>query len=149
MVKRKKEQKDVPTLIKDLESVSVFTKKTAVIDLAQKGAKEALPDLLKLLKDKEATLRGVSAWALGEIGDKRASKPLVLCLKDMDVEVRRAASQSLHKLADPSTLAALRDASVDSDKWVAEWAQKAVTLVSQEAPARKVKKTKELLKLES
>jgi HEAT repeat protein len=149
MVKRKKENKDVPSLLKDLESVSVFTKKTAVIDLAQKGAKEAVPDLIKLLKDREATLRGVSAWALGELMDKKASKALILCLKDMDVEVRRSAAQSLFKLSDPGTLAAVKDASVDSDKWVAEWAQKAVRAMTQEAPPRKAKKPKELLKLQS
>jgi len=149
MVKRKKENKDVPALLKDLESVSVFTRKTAIIDLAQKGAKESVPDLMKQLKDKEATLRGVAAWALGELGDKRASKPLALCLKDMDVEVRRSASQSLFKLADTVTLAALKDASVDSDKWVAEWAIKAVAQMGQETPARKGKKPKELLKLQA
>lgn len=57
MVKRKKENKDVAALIKDLESVSVFVRKTAIIDLAQKGAKEASADLVKLLGDREATLR--------------------------------------------------------------------------------------------
>jgi HEAT repeat protein len=149
MVKRKKEIKDVPTLLKDLESVSVFTKKTAVIDLAQKGAKESVPDLVKLLKDKEATLRGVAAWALGELMDRRASKQLVVCLKDMDVEVRRSAAQSLFKLSDPSTLAAVKDAAVDSDKWVAEWAQKAANAMSQDNAPRKAKKPKELLKLQS
>jgi hypothetical protein len=31
MVKLKKTKKDIPTLLKDLESVSVFTRKTAII----------------------------------------------------------------------------------------------------------------------
>ncbi len=156
MVKRKRENKDVSALLKDLQAGSVFMRKSAIIDLAHKGATEATPELVRMLKDREATLRGCAAWALGELADKRSIKPLVECLKDMDVEVRRAAAQALSRIADPATLAALKDMRVDSDKWVAEWAEKGIARIGQETPPRKVamprvrKRAKaEILRLES
>lgn len=142
MVKKKRENKDTATLIKDLQVQSVFTRKSAIIDLASRRAKEALPDVLKVLKDREATLRGCAAWALGELGEPKAVKPLIACLKDMDVEVRRASAQSLAKLADPSSLAALKEASVDSDRWVQEWARKGVEVLGPSKSPKKARKSR-------
>jgi hypothetical protein len=57
----------------------------------------------------------------------------------MDVDVRRAAVQSLAQLARPESLAALEAASVDADRWVAEWARRGLARLQRpkRAAARK------------
>jgi HEAT repeat protein len=124
MVKRKRTVKDVAGLLADLEVQATFVRRTAIIDLVERGARESSSRLQDLLTDKEASIRACAAWALGELGEPGAVKPLVLCLKDMDVDVRRAAAQSLANMGRPESEVALQSASVDSDRWVAEWARR-------------------------
>ena len=124
MVKRKRQPKDVPALLADLASTATFVRRTAIIDLVEKGAPEASLPLQGLLTDREAAIRACAAWALGELGVNGAMHDLIASLKDMDVDVRRAAVQSLAQLALPGSHAALESASVDSDRWVAEWARR-------------------------
>ena len=124
MVKRKRAVKDVAALLADLEVQATFVRRTAIIDLVERGARETSGRLQGLLGDKEASIRACAAWALGELGEPTASRPLALCLKDMDVDVRRAAAQSLANLSLPDSEIALQSASVDSDRWVAEWARR-------------------------
>jgi HEAT repeat protein len=136
MVKRKRQSKDVPSLLADLGSSATFVRRSAIIELVEKSPPEAIGPLELLLLDKEAAIRACAAWALGEIGAERSVKPLVVCLKDMDVDVRRAAVQSLSRMALPENQAVLESASVDSDRWVAEWARRGLARLLK-APVRR------------
>jgi HEAT repeat protein len=124
MVKRKRQSKDLVTLLADLGSSATFVRRSAIIELVKKAPPEATLPLENLLQDKEAAIRACAAWALGEIGAQRSCASLQSCLKDMDVDVRRAAAQSLSLMALPEHQAGLESASVDSDRWVAEWARR-------------------------
>ena len=124
MVKRKRQPKDLASLLADLESSATFVRRTAIIELVEKSPPEATVPLEGLLKDREAAIRACAAWALGEIGSAGSASALSACAKDMDVDVRRAAVQSLAHLGLPETRGALESASVDSDRWVAEWARR-------------------------
>ena len=119
MVKRKRQPKDISTLLADLASSATFVRRSAIIELVEKAAPEAHGPLRALLHDREASIRACSAWALGELKAEEAIPTLVLSLKDMDVDVRRAAVQSLSRMAKMESLEALKSASVDSDRWVA------------------------------
>ena len=136
MVKRKRVVKDVPGLLADLEVQATFIRRTAIIELVERGARETSGRLQGLLLDKEASIRACAAWALGELGEATSAKPLSTCLKDMDVDVRRAAAQSLAHLSQPESELALRSASVDSDRWVAEWARRGLARL-ENGPIRK------------
>lgn len=136
MVKRKRQPKDVPSLLADLDSSATFVRRTAIIELVEKAAPEAAGPLEGLLKDKEAAIRACAAWALGEIGALRSVEALSACMKDMDVDVRRAAVQSLATMAAPGTQGVLENASVDSDRWVAEWARRGLARLLK-APLRR------------
>jgi len=124
MVKRKRVVKDVAGLLADLEVQATFVRRTAIIDLVERGVRESSGRLQGLLTDKEASIRACAAWALGELGEPGAAKNLGTCLKDMDVDVRRAAAQSLANLSLPESELVLQSAAVDSDRWVAEWARR-------------------------
>jgi HEAT repeat protein len=137
MVKRKRAVKDVAGLLADLEVQATFVRRTAIIDLVERGARESSTRLEGLLTDKEASIRACAAWALGELGEPAAMSPLVLCLKDMDVDVRRAAAQSLANMGQPGSELALRSASVDSDRWVAEWARRGLARLQNGAPRKR------------
>lgn len=137
MVKRKRQPKDVPALLADLDSTATFVRRAAIIELVDKGSMEAAPKLLMLLQDREAAIRACCAWALGELMAEEAAPALALSLKDMDVDVRRAAVQSLSLMAKPANLEALRSASVDSDRWVAEWARRGLARLQQAPPRRR------------
>jgi HEAT repeat protein len=139
MVKRKRPVKDVPALLADLEVQATFVRRTAIIDLVERGAHESASRLQGLLQDKEASIRACAAWALGELGEAGATQPLVICLKDMDVDVRRAAAQSLAELSQPETQDALQFASVDSDRWVAEWARRGLIRLQNVGPRKRAR----------
>jgi HEAT repeat protein len=124
MVKRKRPVKDVAELLADLEVQATFVRRTAIIELVERGARETAGRLQGLLGDREASIRACAAWALGELGEPASVATLSICLKDMDVDVRRAAAQSLANLGQPGAEPALKSASVDSDRWVAEWARR-------------------------
>lgn len=130
MVKRKRQPKDVAALLADLESTATFIRRSAIIELVDKGAPEAQAPLQGLLGDKEASIRACAAWALGELRLDVAVPALSHSLHDMDVDVRRAAVQSLASLACPGSLAALESASIDADRWVAEWARRGLARLS-------------------
>jgi len=136
MVKRKRESKDVPSLLADLTSTATFIRRSAIIELVEKCSLDAVIPLENLLTDREAAIRACAAWALGEIGASRSAEALSLCMKDMDGDVRRAAVQSLSHLALPQTQAVLENASVDSDRWVAEWARRGLARL-QKIPVRR------------
>jgi HEAT repeat protein len=124
MVKRKRPVKDVAALLADLEVQATFVRRTAIIELVERGARETAGRLQGLLVDKEASIRACAAWALGELGEPGSAGTLAVCLKDMDVDVRRAAAQSLANMGQAASEPALQSASVDSDRWVAEWARR-------------------------
>lgn len=129
MVKRKRVVKDVAGLLADLEVQATFVRRTAIIELVERGSKESAGRLQSLLTDREASIRACAAWALGELGEPTSAKTLGLCLKDMDVDVRRAAAQSLANLNQAESEPLLQSASVDSDRWVAEWARRGLARI--------------------
>ena len=110
MVKRKQAEKSVQQLIQDLDLQSTYTRKNAIIRLAEKKAVEAVPHLNALCEAPDATLKACAAWALGEIGDAKSVKTLEKLLKDLDTEVRRSAVRALWTLGDPSCEKALKQA---------------------------------------
>jgi len=136
MVKRKRQSRDIATLLVDLTCSATFVRRCAIIELVKKATPEATLPLEALLLDKEASIRACAAWALGEIGAVRSAGALAICLKDMDVDVRRAAVQSLCNIALPENQAVLESASVDSDRWVAEWARRGLARLLK-APVRR------------
>jgi HEAT repeat protein len=123
-------------LLGDLASSATFVRRSAIIELVEKGAPEAFGPLQSLLSDREASIRACAAWALGEMKVGDAVGALVQSLKDMDVDVRRAAVLSLVGLARPESLEALQSASVDSDRWVAEGARRGLARL-QKLPQRR------------
>lgn len=141
MVKRKRQSKDVPSLLADLGSSANFVRRSAIIDLVGKSSPEVDAALEFLLKDREAAIRACAAWALGEMGLASAAKGLADCLKDMDVDVRRAAAQSLARLALPESRAVLESSSVDSDRWVGEWSRRGLARMAL-APIRRRRPSK-------
>lgn len=136
MVKLKRQPRDVMVLLGDLASAATFVRRSAIIELVEKGAPEASGPLKSLLHDREAAIRACAAWALGELKVEDAAAALTQSLKDMDVDVRRAAVLSLAGLARPESLEALRSASVDSDRWVAEGARRGLARL-QKLPLRR------------
>ena len=142
MVKRKRQPKDVPALLADLDSTATFIRRSAIIQLVDKAAPEANAPLEQLLADKEASIRACAAWALGERGSDTAVPARSRSLHDMDVDVRRAAVQSLAQLASPGCLAALESASVDADRWVAEWARRGLARLQRSRRGAKRKAVK-------
>lgn len=134
MVKRKRLPKDVPSLLADLDSTATYVRRSAIIELVDKEAPEAGEPLRGLLLDKEAAIRACAAWALGELAYAGAIQTLIATLKDMDVDVRRAAVQSLAQLAMPESQEALQSASVDADRWVAEWARRGLARLQKTQP---------------
>jgi HEAT repeat protein len=136
MVKRKRQPRDVMALLGDLASAATFVRRSAIIELVEKGAPEAAGPLKSLLHDREAAIRACTAWALGELKVDDAAPALVQSLKDMDVDVRRAAVLSLVALARPESLEGLQSASVDSDRWVAEGARRGLARL-QKLPLRR------------
>jgi HEAT repeat protein len=137
MVKRRRVPKDVGALLKDLRNPATFVRRSAVVDLARRRPPEALDPMVGLLRDREAAIRACAAWALGEMDYAQAAPALAACLvRDMDPDVRRAAAQSLSKMARPEHRSALESASVDADRWVAEWCRRGLDRLAK-APSRR------------
>ena len=137
LVKRKREHKNLPSLVQDLNSLATYVRRTAIIELAGRRSKDSSPHLQALLLDKEASIRACAAWALGELADPGSALGLAALLKDKDVEVRRSAARSLAQICSPASSKALEEARSDSDLWVAEWAGRALARLGNLPAARK------------
>lgn len=84
--------------------------------------------LLKQLQSPSDVDRAHAAFWLGELGADgiRATPKLVVALSDTSNWVRRAAAKALGKIGDPKSLPALKAATGDPDKFVAQSAKSAV-----------------------
>jgi HEAT repeat protein len=120
--------KDIPGLIKALQSDNIYTQAEvakalgslgpAAMDVMIQELKKKdkdhqlvvikalseirdprpVPVLIDMLKDENSEVRWGAAIALGEIGDTRAIEPLVTCLRDYDKYVRYGTAFSLQML---------------------------------------------------
>lgn len=85
----------VQELILQCRNGSVQQKCSAIVDIEEMGATEALPVLLELLTFPDEGVRANAAHALGELGDRGASPKLLSSLKDSSSLVRLNAIESL------------------------------------------------------
>jgi len=134
------ENKDVPTLAKELAGSDVVTRRNSALALGRIGpsAKPAIGALLKTLKDSDDTLRKYSMDALLQIGSlTQAHVPTIIdAMKDKSIEVRLSAIGAIKimggeaELAVPALIAAMKDPERDVR-------QKAASALAQMGPVGK------------
>jgi len=97
-------EEEIPssTLIKNLDSLDVFTRSQAAIQLGSRKEKSAIPKLRILLTDKEPGVRAGAAIALGDLMD-RSSTILITRLLETDTEnPKDVYLDALSRMKDPS-----------------------------------------------
>jgi HEAT repeat protein len=110
--------------------------KKATQDSDWEVCKEALSALVKSGRDLDAMLQAVrfnsaelrelAATRLGDAGGEQAVEALLTAIHDEEELVRLRAVNALGKIKDPSTIAALQEATKDKDPQVSKAAQAAV-----------------------
>ncbi|HAG83331.1 MAG TPA: hypothetical protein DCL61_19850 [Cyanobacteria bacterium UBA12227] len=90
-----KEEINVEDLIVQCREGSDEQKCSAIVELEEMGAKEAVPVLLELLDFPDEGVRANVASALGKLGNKNVGKKLLTLLDDSDSLVRTEAVESL------------------------------------------------------
>jgi len=113
-VKKMKEKRDVPGLIKALSyKKSKIVRGEAAEALGYLHDSTAVDPLIAALKDNDVYVRCRAACALGYLHDSTAFDPLIAALKDNEWYVRGQAAKALGELKDPRAveplIAALKD----------------------------------------
>ena len=132
---------EVASLLVSLKSEKAVERSAAARTLGEigPGAEEAVGGLQAALRDAEHEVRQNAAQALGYVGPaaKPATADLVRALKDSDWRVRRAAADSLGRIGSREAEPALKAARKDSQKAVAEAANRSLKRLKDAAKARK------------
>lgn len=131
-----------PSLIPLLNDKTPEIRGATAFALAEIGDALSLDALLELLqkrqKDEDAFARGQAVRALGRIGNHSAIEVLIKSLlRDKSPEVRREAAQALGLVAynqDGKAIETLREASLQTDPYLAGIAQEALDKVNRRNP---------------
>jgi len=88
----------LPTLIKELGSVSPNTRYEAAGACGELCDEEAVPYLIKLTRDNDADVQQAAIASLGKIGGTKAKQHLLKCLNSPDEVISEAAESALKQI---------------------------------------------------
>jgi len=88
----------LPTLIKELGSVSPNTRYEAAGACGELCDEEAVPYLIKLTRDNDADVQQAAIASLGKIGGTKAKQHLLKCLSSPDEVISEAAESALKQI---------------------------------------------------
>ncbi len=88
----------LPTLIKELGSISPNTRYEAAGACGELCDEEAVPYLIKLTRDNDADVQQAAIASLGKIGGTKAKQYLLKCLNSPDEVISEAAESALKQI---------------------------------------------------
>lgn len=124
MVDLLRRKKDVPSLLRALESEDKNSRILVIQELGKSGDERAIEPLAKALRENDEWVRIPAAIALGNFRDPQVIEPLLEAMKDSTYwMIRRAAVDSIgriHDICDGRVAVSLVNALADKDERVIE-----------------------------